>query len=320
MRFHPRAARLRSGRRRWVVESHWQADGPCAEGCDDRAPERGYRKAKIGVLGVPRCYGAAARAGPRPCRNPALGRTVTPRPFDALLMPDLPCRPRKTRYAVIKPCEFGYRDEPSAPAAALIGDSHSAHLRAAVDVVAQARGWRAISITNPGCAFSTDLVPDLPAEMARCRRHSEEALRWLRSHPSVHVVFTSNLAGRASFSPAGFAAMWRRVPASVHRIYVIRDVPHVGLSTAACVAAAIRRHERPGNACTVPRASAIAHDPSVYAAAAARGRVRLVDLTRYFCDAARCHPVVGGAYVYRDDNHVNRAFAATLGPYLLSRL
>jgi hypothetical protein len=98
VRFHPRAARLRFGTVRWFVESHWQADGPCAAGCDDRAPARGHRMAKIGVLGEPRCYGAAARAGRRPCRNPALGRTVTPRPFDALLMPDLPCRPRKKRF------------------------------------------------------------------------------------------------------------------------------------------------------------------------------------------------------------------------------
>jgi hypothetical protein len=221
---------------------------------------------------------------------------------------------------VINPCEFGYLDEPRAPAAALIGDSHAAHLRAAVEVVAQARGWRAVSITHPGCAFSTDLVPDLPADVARCRRHSEEALRWLRAHPGVHSVFTSNLGGRATFSLAGYLAMWRRVPPSVHHIYVIRDIPHVGLSTAACVSAVIRRHARPGNACTVPRAAAIAHDPAVDAAAAARGRVRLIDLTRYFCDAASCHPVVGSAYVYRDDNHVNRVFATSLGPYLLRRL
>jgi hypothetical protein len=46
-------------------------------------------------------------------------------------------------------------------------------------------------------------------------------------------------------------------------------------------------------------------------------RVRLIDLTRLFCDRARCFPVIGGAYVYRDFNHLNRVFAATLGPYLL---
>ena len=97
------------------------------------------------MLGAPRCYGAAARAGRRPCHNPALRRTVGARPFDALLTPDLPCRPHKTRYQAIKPCHFGYLDEPSAPAAALIGDSHSAHLRATVDVAARG-SWLACGL------------------------------------------------------------------------------------------------------------------------------------------------------------------------------
>jgi hypothetical protein len=47
------------------------------------------------------------------------------------------------------------------------------------------------------------------------------------------------------------------------------------------------------------------------------GAVHLVDLSRVFCDAARCYPVIGGVYVYKDDNHLNRVFAATLGPVLL---
>ena len=213
VRFHPRAARLRRGTVRWSVASRWQAEGRCADGCEDRAPARGHRTARIGVLGQPRCFGAAARARKRPCHNRAFGRTVTPRPFDALVMPDLACRPRKTpRYEAINPCDFGYLDEPRAPAAALIGDSHSAHLRATVEVVAQARGWRAASITHPGCAFSTDLVPALPSIRSFCRRHSTEALRWLRDHPSVHSVFTSNLAGRATFGAGGFLEMWRRLP------------------------------------------------------------------------------------------------------------
>lgn len=48
----------------------------------------------------------------------------------------------------------------------------------------------------------------------------------------------------------------------------------------------------------------------------AGGRVRLLDLTRRFCGAARCYPVVGGVYVYKDDNHMNATFARTLGPFL----
>jgi hypothetical protein len=297
LRFHPRAVRLRFGRVRWSVPG-------AAAGTLDVRP-----------LGEPACFGAAALV--RHCTNPALGRTVTPHPSAALLLPDAPCTPEHTRYAVLEPCDFGDLDAPRAPAAALIGDSHAAHLRAAVEVAAQARGWRAVSLTHPGCAFSVEAYPAPQPIPQRCHAHGEEALRWLRAHPSVHVVFTSAAAGRG-FSAGGFAAMWRRVPASVHRIYVIRDVPRVPLATAGCVSTVIRRHARPAGACAVPRAPL--DDPEADAARLGRGRVRLIDLTRCFCGGRRCFPIVGNAYVYKDDNHINRVFATTLGPYLLRRL
>ena len=46
-------------------------------------------------------------------------------------------------------------------------------------------------------------------------------------------------------------------------------------------------------------------------------RVQTVDLTRFFCDARLCYPVVGGVLVLRDNTHVTGAFSASLGPYLL---
>ena len=64
-----------------------------------------------------------------------------------------------------------------------------------------------------------------------------------------------------------------------------------------------------------------ASDPDpAQAAARAGGRVRLIDLSRRFCDAGRCYPVIGGAYVYRDFNHMNPVFNSTLGPHLLRAL
>jgi hypothetical protein len=48
--------------------------------------------------------------------------------------------------------------------------------------------------------------------------------------------------------------------------------------------------------------------------------VHLINLTRYFCDARRCYPVVGGVYIYRDNTHINRVFSTTLGPYVLRQL
>jgi hypothetical protein len=235
-------------------------------------------------------------------------------------MPDAPCRPLPVhgRYAVLRPCAFGDLDSPRHPVAALVGDSHARVLRAAVEVVAQAKGWRAVTLSQPGCVFSTESSRSPDGSPFGCRVHSEEALTWLRRHPSVHIVFTA--ANSRGYGAAGFAAMWARVPRSVRRIYVIRDVPHMQLATAGCVTRVIRRHARPWRACAVPRAVALPPDPAAEAAASAPSRVRLIDLTRRFCDAARCYPVVGGLYAYKDTDHINRWFATTLGPYLLRRL
>jgi SGNH domain-containing protein len=233
-------------------------------------------------------------------------------------MPDSPCVPSsdRRRYDVIEPCVFGDVDTNDPPRVALIGDSHSSHLRAAVDVFAQALGWKAVSMTRPGCAFSTEAYPAPPPIPARCRLHTAEALRWLRLHPSVATVFTSNAAGRG-LRPGGFRTAWGGAPASVKHLYEIRDVPRVSYATASCVLSVMRRHARSTGACSVARGGALPFDAAAAAAAGAGGRIRLLDLSRYFCDASRCYPVIGGAYVYKDFNHLNRVFAATLGPALL---
>ncbi|MDQ5807310.1 MAG: acyltransferase, partial [Actinomycetota bacterium] len=73
--------------------------------------------------------------------------------------------------------------------------------------------------------------------------------------------------------------------------------------------------------CAMARGAVLRPDP---AAAAARRfgskRVRLVDMTRYFCDARVCFPVVGGALVHKDAGHMTAAYGATLAPMLGDRL
>jgi hypothetical protein len=120
------------------------------------------------------------------------------------------------------------------------------------------------------------------------------------------------------YTEDGLAALWSRIPASVRRVYVVVDVPRVSYKTAGCVKAVRSRHAVSAGACAVPRdKDALPPDPAPGAVAQSGPRVHLIDLTRYFCDSAHCFPVIGGAYVYRDTNHMNTVFAATLGPYLL---
>ena len=50
-----------------------------------------------------------------------------------------------------------------------------------------------------------------------------------------------------------------------------------------------------------------------------RAAVDVVDMTRYFCDSARCYPVIGGALVHNDIDHITATFARTLGPFMVQK-
>jgi hypothetical protein len=284
------------------------------ETADDRVPDAGTLALRVGVLGGPRCFGAAWRG----CTNPRLRGVVEPRPADAPLVANAPCTllPRR---GVLTPCAFGVTTRRREATFALIGDSHAATWRAALEVVAQARRWRGISITRPGCPFSAQIPgsPDLgPAD---CRRLQRETIAYLRARPTIRTVFVASWAqpssgphggtGGYGGGAAAYAALLDRLPRSVRRIYVLRDNPGTRVGCVRTAADARR--------CALPRSRALTPDPL---AAVRRPRVRAIDLTSRFCDAARCLPVLGGAYVYKDDNHMNSVFATTLGPFILRKL
>lgn len=71
----------------------------------------------------------------------------------------------------------------------------------------------------------------------------------------------------------------------------------------------------------MPRSASLHADPAATAARRARGkRIVLVDMTRFFCGARVCHPVIGGALVHKDNTHITATYGATLAPFLDRRL
>jgi hypothetical protein len=302
---------------RWFVRSR-STKGSCGRGCTDRLPDAGALSAQVSVYGAPRCFGAAARAGESGCANPALRRLVTPAPSDAELSPDLPCHAQHPRrYAPVVPCSFGAGYASGPPRLALIGDSHAMSFRATAEVAAQALGLKAVSLTAAGCGFGTDVYPGWPRIDKHCRRHTKQVLRWLGAHPSIRTVLLVSSATHG-YTEEGLAELWSRIPESVRRVDVVVDVPRVSYKTAGCVKAVRKRHAVSDGACALPRdEKTLPPDPAPGAVARSGPRVHLIDLTSYFCDSTHCFPVIGGAYVYRDTNHMNQVFAATLGPYLL---
>lgn len=281
---------------------------------------------------TPQCFGAATRDPEHPCTNPQLRLLVEPKPAEALIAPNSPCAQVTPLTAVPFVCAFGA--PPSAASGetvALLGDSHASHWRAAVDRVAQTAGRPGVSLTRSSCPYST-LTTVLPEPTrSACERWVASIPAWFTAHPQVTTVFVSEHAGVRSVVPPGtdmfaaqahaYAEAWSRLPASVTHIIVLRDTPTNRTATDDCIERAVARHLRPGLVCSLPRSRILHRDP---AASAARHlgskRVQVVDLTPLMCSPRRCFPVIGGALVHKDIDHLTDVFAATLAPYLQRRL
>jgi hypothetical protein len=325
--FEPSSVNLDPGLFSWRAESTWSCAQPAS--CTDVAPDTADVPTRVAPLVEPRCFGAAARNPRHRCRNGALRLAVVPTPTDALLTPNARCVvvSYKTPYT----CQFGVRATVAKRTVALIGDSHAAHWRAALEVVSQARGWRGFSLTRSGCPLSAAL-PDLPsARRESCADWRRAVRRWLRRHPEVRTVFVSQLSGTRVRAPKGknrrehqiqgFIRAWRSLPETVRQIIVLRDVPFSTANTPICVERAMRNRRRPGRACAIPRRNALRRDPAAIAARR-RGtsRVHVIDLTQSMCSRRLCFPVVGGVLVHKDKTHLTSLFAGTLGPLLEGRV
>jgi hypothetical protein len=274
------------------------------------------------------CVGAAARDPDRTCSPQRASLSVTPDPGIADSQRGAPCT-FVEKWDGFSVCAFGTPAEEAVATVGLVGDSHAAHWRGAVDVLARAHGWRGLSMMRSSCPLSK-AVRDLDEpKFTACRHWKAQAFRWFAEHPEVETVFVAGLTGGSGVRPsrgrtrfatavAGFRRAWAALPPTVKRIVVIRDTPKTRPDVTSCVARAVKRSRPPGRACATRRSASLDRDPAI-AAARAEGsaRVRTIDLTRYFCGPRRCYPVIGGVLVLRDQHHMTATYATTMGPFLL---
>lgn len=277
------------------------------------------------------CFGAASRDTVKRCSDPSLRLRVFPAPADAALEPNAPCNP-SGRTELLYPCKFGVRTAAAGGAPsetiALVGDSHASHWRAAVEVLAAAKGRPAVSIARSRCPFIDATVVLSKADSIGCRAWNREVKGYLASHPEIATLLISERAGaefvrapgKTNFETqvAGHIALWRSLPASIRNIVVIRDIPLSSGESLLCVERAFKARREAGRRCARDRSRALHLDAAIAAAQrTGSARVHAIDLSSFFCDARRCFPVIGGAHVYKDFDHMTSAFSHSLGPYLL---
>jgi hypothetical protein len=278
---------------------------------------------------APSCFGAAARDILHPCSNSSLRFRATPTPDEALVEPNSECIPVSL---TAKPfvCSFGFAPPEAArpdTTVALVGDSHAAHWRAALDPIAKAREWAGFSLTRSSCPFSTT-TPVLEKSTRRaCVQWNPQVQSWFRRHKEVSTVFISEHIqvqvtdskhrGQFEAKVRGYMNQWSALPATVKHVVVIKDTPRATGNTGNCVAAALKKKKRPGTTCAIPRSFAVKKDPAVEAVKRLGSpRFLAIDMTSFFCSSRFCQPVIGGALVFKDPGHITRVFGETLAPYL----
>ena len=187
LNFLPVAAGLQPGAYSWWLQTDWTDGAACAATCSDRLPDAGAIPERLSMLGVVPCFGAAARDPVRPCRNPDLRLAVEPPPGRPEGTLDPFCDTRaKTPISI---CTFGAAPADAAGTFALIGDSHAAALKTALQVLTLARRWRGVSMLLSACP-ATQAKPILPtrARSLACEAWNDAVLARLTAHPHRHGV------------------------------------------------------------------------------------------------------------------------------------
>ncbi|MBX3091690.1 MAG: acyltransferase [Cryobacterium sp.] len=261
---------------------------------------------------LPACFGALS--GPD-CQNPDLATTIIPSPgFGNADSPGSKECLVQLNQADVVSCHFG-SDAADAPRVALIGDSHAYQYIDTLTSLAASRGWSLTTYLKGACPWTTAPVSGpSPSFIASCQSWRAGVEQALAAAPPFDVVFTTALAHtpyavaaseRTAVLRDGFLAAWAQAKGAA--IVTVVDNPRFDDDPNKCLRTA------PPASCTVPRAPALdAVDP--LALAGAEWGATVLDFSDIYCDATVCFSVIGGADVYRDQDHLTRTFALTLGP------
>ena len=264
----------------------------------------------------PPCFGAADVLDPT-CAGVGFGDQILPSPgFAAADRPsDEQCFVQLQDSRPVT-CDFG-SDTPDAPRVLLIGDSHAFQLLSTFQRMAEANGWHLTTLFKGACPWSTTPLSTPGAFGAACAQWRENA-KGVLAASDPDVVFTAALAttpyaadGHASVhdaAVAGYRDAWSTVTDRGIPVVTVVDNPVWETDPNKC----LRVHGI--DACAGARDDVLKSQDPLRDAAEGQPGVTLLDFTDVYCGAEACSPVVGGADVYRDQDHLTATFVDTLLP------
>lgn len=266
----------------------------------------------------PACFGAAAVLSEE-CAGTEWDDTVLPAPgFAGVDRPaDEQCFVQLNNAEVVS-CEFG-SEAADAPSVALVGDSHAYQLLPTFQRIAEQEGWRLVTFFKGACPWNATPLSTPGAFGEACSQWRAGVAEEL-SASDVDAVFTAAIATTpysadgfdSSFDAAvaGYREAWATMTGRGVPVVTVVDNPVWETDPNKCL------RIRDAAECDAPRSEVLVADDPVRVAAEGADGVTLLDFTDVYCAGDICSPVVGGANVYRDQDHLTVTFADTLAPWL----
>jgi peptidoglycan/LPS O-acetylase OafA/YrhL len=209
---------------------------------------------------------------------------------------------------------------------ALVGNSHAWRLVPALTLYGERHGWRIVVATRINCLGLTTQPIGSGGASPNCLQWSADVQQRLLAMPRLDAVIFAGYRFAASFvqgisePPSVVLAARQQVLDTwstfrSHGIHVIvtGDVP--GMRPTAdpdCLAQSSATYDP----CAVDRASVVKPNLMSTVARANPQVVSYIPLTKYFCDARKCHAVIGGVVVYFDSHHLTTTYSRSLARYI----
>jgi hypothetical protein len=288
-----------------------------------RVKERAKARQLV-VSGARSCYGAAAMVPANRCARPYArpagldtavaatdGRTYACLQTTAASTPAL--------------CTFGRKTSPT-KTIAVVGNSHARRLIPALDLYGEHHGWKIVLAARIDCMGLIGTPIGRQDASNTCVRWSAALQEKLLSMPHLDaVIFASHrgaktyLAGHdASESDVRTAQervleTWSALARRGVRVIVTEDVPGMRPDPdPQCIARSRARYDP----CAMNRASVVRSNLMTELAQSHPRLASYIRLTPFFCDARKCHGLIGGVVVYFDTHHLTTTYSRSLARYL----
>jgi hypothetical protein len=275
------------------------------------------------------CFGAASAEPGTWCTQPSEG-PVVPRPEDAFsdrsLAYESDCQVN-IDFTNRWQCEFG--DLESAVNVALVGNSHAIQWIPALDELGRRHGFKVTTFVAARCFatttrqhFTTDGLED------NCHAWGRWARETVAKGDFDLIVQTERTFGRPGGAEvpedeiddvfqAGYVKHLKRWVDADRTVLVIRDTPLPAEDVPLC----LLRNPDDYAKCSGSVNDLLQRDPLAEAARTFDSpRVRVADMTNYFCPQGQCLGAIGRIVVYRDNSHVTATYARSVAPYLEGHL